>query len=95
MLTAAVLLAAVTVLLKGAGALLTRVPDPLARRLQGVAPALLAALVVSELAGDGTPQVGSKAAGVAAAVVLASLRAPLAACVVAGAGVAAVLRALS
>lgn len=87
-------LTAVTVVFKGAGAMLTRVPDPLARRLTGLAPALLAALVVTEITGaNGLPSVDAKLAGVAVALVLTARRVPLALCVVAGAAVAAAIRA--
>jgi branched-subunit amino acid transport protein len=86
-------LAALTFLFKGAGALVRHVPPPVARRLGGLAPALLAALVVTELTGDeGLPRLDAKAAGVAVAAVLAWRRAPFAVCVVAGAAVAACLR---
>lgn len=89
-------LAAITVALKGAGSLLPELPAAWAHRLAGLAPALLAALVYVELADErGIPQPGAKAAGVAAAVVLAAVRAPFAVCVVAGAAVAASLRALT
>ena len=69
-MTAAVLvLGAITVLLKGAGALLPHPPEHLARRLAGLAPALLAALVWVELAGDdGVPNLDAKTGGVAAAL---------------------------
>lgn len=91
---AIVVLAAITFLLKGAGPLLPEVPDRLARRLAGLAPALLAALVYVELCDGGAfPEPGAKAAGVAAATFLAAIHAPFALCVVAGAGVAAALRA--
>jgi hypothetical protein len=95
--TAAVLvLGAITVLLKGAGALLPHPPEHLARRLAGLAPALLAALVWVELAGDdGVPNLDAKTAGVAAALVLFVLRAPFAVCVVGGAAVAAAIRLLA
>ena len=96
MLVTVVVLAAVTFLLKGAGALLPHLPEGLTRRLAGLAPALLAALVYVELAGgEATPQLGAKAAGVAAAIGLAAIRAPFAACVIAGAAVAAALRAFT
>jgi len=88
-------LAAVTAVCKGIGPLLPDVPEAVARRTAGLAPALLAALVVTELAGaDGVPRVDAKLAGVAAAVLLSWRRAPFAVCVVAGAVVAALLRAL-
>ena len=89
-------LGAITILIKGAGALLPDLPPALGRRLAGLAPALLAALVYVELAGDAaTPRPGAKAAGVVAAVVLAARRAPFAVCVIAGAAVAALLRAFT
>lgn len=88
-------LAVVTIAIKAAGTVLPPPPPPLARRLSGLAPALLAALVVSELRGSsGWPTLDAKAAGVAVAVVLATVRAPLAVSVVAGAAVAALLRTL-
>lgn len=87
-------LTVLTALLKGAGALLPDLPPGLAARLAGLAPALLAALVYVELTGDGdAPRLGAKAAGVGAAIVLAWRRAPFALCIVAGAAVAAGLRA--
>ena len=93
MVAAVLALGAITVLIKGAGALLPHPPEPLARRLGGLAPALLAALVWVELAcGDGVPALDAKTAGVAAALVLFVVRAPFAACVVGGAVVAALLR---
>ena len=96
-MTGAVLaLGAITVVLKGAGALLPHPPDHLARRLAGLAPALLGALVWVELAGDdGVPALDAKTAGVAAALVLFLVRAPFVVCVVAGAAVAAVIRLLA
>lgn len=93
--TAIVVLAAITFVLKGAGSLLPELPDGVARRLAGLAPALLAALVYVELCDGGAyPALGAKAAGVGAAIALAAVRAPFALCVVAGAAVAAGLRAL-
>lgn len=93
-MTVAILaLGAITFVFKGAGSLLPSVPDPIARRLGGLAPALLAALVVTELTdAHGVPHVDAKLAGVTAAVVLASRRAPFALTVVVGAAVAAGLR---
>lgn len=93
MVAAVVLLAVLTLGLKGAGALLPSIPAPLARRLGGLAPALLAALVVTEMTGEGgLPVVDEKLAGVAVAVVLAWRRAPFGICVVAAAVVAGGLR---
>ncbi|MEA3075645.1 MAG: hypothetical protein QOF60_553 [Actinomycetota bacterium] len=95
-MTAAVAaLAVITIAIKGAGSLLERIPDEVARRLAGLAPALLAALVYVELADNdnGLPHADAKAAGVGAAVVLAAVKAPFAICVIGGAVVAAGLRA--
>ena len=93
MVVAVVVLGVITVLIKGAGALLPHPPEHVAARLGGLAPALLAALVWVELAGaDGVPGLDAKTAGVAAALVLFLVRAPFAVCVVAGAVVAAILR---
>ena len=93
MTAAIVVLALVTFLFKGAGALVRSIPAPVEQRLGGLAPALLAALVVTELTdGNGVPRFDAKAAGVAVAVVLAWRRAPFAVCVLAGAAVAAGLR---
>jgi branched-subunit amino acid transport protein len=94
-LAALVGLSILTMALKGAGPLLPRVPEPVARRLPGLAPALLAGLVATEVSGgNGLPHVDAKLAGVAVALVLAWRRAPLALIVIAGAAVAAGLRAL-
>lgn len=95
-LPAIVGLAVITIAVKGAGSLLPELPAPLQRRLAGLAPALLAALVYVELSDNrGLPQPGAKAAGVGVAVVLAALRAPFAVCVIGGAAAAALLRALT
>jgi len=96
MVVATVALAVFTMLLKGAGVVAGRLPTWFETRAAGLAPALLAALVVSELLdGPGRPAFDAKTAGVMAAVVAATLRAPLAVCVVAGATAAALLRALT
>jgi branched-subunit amino acid transport protein len=88
-------LGVITFVFKGAGALLPSIPEPIERRLAGLAPALLAALVVTELTNDhGVPHVDAKLAGVAAALVLAWRRAPFALTVIVGAAVAAGLRLL-
>jgi branched-subunit amino acid transport protein len=89
-------LSALTMAIKAAGSLVPRIPRPVARRLGGLAPALLAGLVVTELAGpDGLPRLDASLAGVAVAVVLTWRRAPILLAVVAGAAVAALLRALT
>ena len=94
MVAGIVVLSAITIVFKGAGALLPTIPDAIAKRLGGVAPALLAALVLTELTGDAAiPRVDAKVAGVVVAVVLAWRKAPFAVCVVAGAATAALLRA--
>ncbi|HVM08628.1 MAG TPA: AzlD domain-containing protein [Acidimicrobiales bacterium] len=93
MVGAVLALAALTMLLKGAGSLAREIPEPIANRLAGLATALLAALVAVELTGDrGIPQLDEKAAGVAVAVVLARRKAPFAVCIIAAAAVAALLR---
>jgi branched-subunit amino acid transport protein len=89
-------LAAVTAVLKGTGAMLSGVPDAVVHRIAGLAPALLAALAVTETTGhNGVPQLDAKLAGVGTAVLLSWKRAPFAVAVVAGAVVAAVLRAVA
>lgn len=96
MIAAAVGLAMLTMVIKGAGALVGEIPPSIASRLSALAPALLAALVVTEIANDdGVPQIDEKTIGVAVAVVLAWRRAPFAVCVIAAAVVAAGLRALT
>jgi hypothetical protein len=93
MVVAVAVLAVLTIAIKGAGSLLPPLPHRVVRRLAGLAPALLAALVYVELTGDrGVPQLDAKAAGVGVAVVLAALRLPFAVSVVAGAATAALLR---
>ena len=93
-MTAAILvLGAVTILFKGAGSLVRTLPPPLERQLGGLAPALLAALIVTETVDDrGIPALDARLAGVAFAAFLAWRRAPFWLCVIAGAAVAAVLR---
>lgn len=95
MIGAAAALAVITMLIKGAGALMSEIPPAVSARLAGLAPALLAALVVVELTNqDGIVQFDEKTAAVAVAVFLAWRRAPFAVCVISAAVVAAVLRAL-
>jgi branched-subunit amino acid transport protein len=87
-------LAAATILLKGLAPGLREVPPALVRRTAGLAPALLAALVITQLASTTqhgfTPDI--RLAAVAVAAMLASVRAPLLVCVIAGAAVAALWR---
>ena len=71
-------------------------PAPLARVSGALAPALLAALVVVQTVGDGQAlSVDPRVAGVAAAAVALLLRAPLLVVLVAAAGVAAAVNALT
>lgn len=95
-LALALMVAAGTWALKGAGPQLRHIPDWLERRLGGLAPALLAALVMSQLTTSRSlvPALDAKLAGVGVASVLAVLRAPLIACVLAGAVTAAAARLL-
>jgi branched-subunit amino acid transport protein len=79
--------------LRGTGPVLPRIPDALTERTTGLAPALLAALVMTQLMTGGW-HLDVKAAAVAVAAVLAALRAPLLVSVIAGAAVAAGLRLL-
>jgi branched-subunit amino acid transport protein len=71
-------------------------PPWLESRLGGLAPALLAALVASQLSAPRSmlPALDARLAGVAVATGLAVLRAPLVACVAAGALTAAACRLL-
>ena len=79
--------------LKGAGAVLPELPAGLQSRLQGIAPALLAALVLSQLVGHGgLPHLDARLAGVAFAVVLAAIRMPVLVVVIGAAAVTAALR---
>lgn len=92
------LVSAATIVLKGAGPVLLggrTAPAPLLRVLGLLAPALLAALVVTNtFAGDRRLVLDARAAGVAVAIVAVALRAPVLVVVVAAAATAAVLRAL-
>jgi len=81
-------LAVVTWAFRGLGPALRRLPDPIVRRTRGLAPFLLAALVTSEVGDDGVT-----AAAVAVAAVPIALGAPPLVAVLAGAAVAAGLRA--
>lgn len=81
--------------MRGAGALLKNVPPAISGRIGGLAPALLAALIAIQLTGrSGLIHVDVKLPAVLAAAVLAALRMPFIVCVIAGAVVAALLRAL-
>jgi hypothetical protein len=87
-----------TVALKAAGTLIFAdrpLPRPLARLMPLLPAALLAALVVTQTAGDGRALVlDARAAGVAAAATALALRAPLLVVLALAAGVAAAARAL-
>ena len=69
MVGAVAALAVATVLIKGAGALMGEIPPALSARLAGLAPALLAALVVVQLTNeDGIVTFDEKTAAVGVAV---------------------------
>jgi len=81
--------------MRAAGPMLPSIPATVTARTAGLAPALLAALVAIELTGpNGVIQVDVKIPAVVVAGGLAALRVPFIACVIAGALVAAGLRAL-
>jgi branched-subunit amino acid transport protein len=87
-----------TIAIKGAGPLLLggrELPAPIARVVGLLAPALLAALVVTEVFADGTELVlDERVIGLAAAVVALLLRAPLLVVVVVAATATALVRVL-
>jgi hypothetical protein len=81
--------------MRGSGAALPRLPATVSSRLAGIAPALLAALVVTGMTTDrGIVALDSRLAGVALGAALAVLRVPFAVCMVCAAAVTALLRAL-
>ena len=87
-------LAALSFGMRAAGPLLPNIPSAISERTAGLAPALLAALVGIELtASNGILHLDVRIPAVIIAAVLAALRVPLLACVIAGALVAALLRA--
>ena len=94
--TAVLLVGAGTVVLKAAGPVVLggrTVPDPVARVLDALAPAVLAALVITQLvAGDRELVLDERLAGIAAAGVAIALRAPILVTVVVAAVVTALLR---
>ena len=94
--TAVLLVGAGTIVLKAAGPVLLggrTVPDRLARVLDAIAPALLAALVAtSVLEGDRDLVLDERLGGIAAAGVAIALRAPILVTVVVAAVVTALLR---
>ncbi len=94
-LTLVVGLAALSFLMRAAGPLLPRIPAPLIERTSGLAPALLAGLVGIQLTGpNGILHLDVKIPAVLVTAILSALRVPLLVCVVAGAIVAALLRAV-
>jgi branched-subunit amino acid transport protein len=88
-------LASLSFLMRATGSLLPNLPSAITERTSGLAPALLAALVAIQLTGPhGLLQLDVKVPAVLLAAGLAALRAPFIVCVIAGALVAALLRAL-
>jgi branched-subunit amino acid transport protein len=94
--TAVVLVGAGTIVLKAAGPVVLggrTVPDTVARVLDALAPAVLAALVVTQLVGgDRAIVLDERLGGIAAAGVAIALRAPILVTVSVAAVVTAVLR---
>jgi hypothetical protein len=87
-------LAGLSFVFRAAGPLLTTVPAAVTERTAGLAPALLAALVMIQLtARNGVFHLDVKVAAVLTAAILSALRVPLLVCVIAGALLAAFLRA--
>lgn len=87
-------LASLSFVMRATGALLPHLPTAVTERTSGLAPALLAALVAIQLTGsNGLLHLDVKVPAVLVAAGLAALRAPFIVCVIAGALVAAVLRA--
>jgi len=88
-------LAGLTFAMKATGPLLPNIPAAITARTAGLAPALLAALVAIELTGpNGVIHLDVKIPAVIVAGGLAALRVPFIVCVIAGALVAALLRAV-
>lgn len=88
-------LASLTYIMRATGSLLPNLPAVITERTGGLAPALLAALVAIQLTGpNGVIHLDVKVPAVLVAAVLAALRAPFIVCVIAGAVVAALLRAV-
>ena len=82
-------------LMRAVGPFLPSIPTAITERTAGLAPALLAALVAIQLTGPhGLIHLDVKIPAVMVAAGLAAIRAPLIVCVVAGAVVAATLRAV-
>ena len=88
-------LSSLSFLMRATGSLLPNLPSAVSERTSGLAPALLAALVAIQLTGsNGLLHLDVKVPAVIVAAVLAALRAPFIVCVIAGAIVAAGLRAV-
>ena len=88
-------LASLSFIMRATGPLLPNLPAAVTERTTGLAPALLAALVAIQLTGpSGIVHLDVKVPAVLVAAVLAALRAPFIVCVIAGALVAALLRAV-
>ncbi|HEV2013380.1 MAG TPA: AzlD domain-containing protein [Candidatus Dormibacteraeota bacterium] len=88
-------LAALSFIMRATGPFLPNLPAAITERTSGLAPALLAALVAIQLTGShGILHLDVKVPAVLVAAVLAALRLPFIVCVVAGALVAATLRAV-
>jgi branched-subunit amino acid transport protein len=88
-------LASLSFIMRATGSFLPHLPSAVTERTAGLAPALLAALVAIQLTGPhGVLQLDVKVPAVIVAAVLAALRAPFIVCVVAGALVAGLMRAL-
>jgi hypothetical protein len=89
-------LATLTFAMRATGPLMPRLPSALTDRTAGLAPALIAALVATQLtSASGVLRLDVKALAVLVAAVLSALRVPLVVCVVAGAATAALVRALA
>ena len=87
-------LASLSFIMRATGAFLPNLPAGVSERMAGLAPALLAALVAIQLTGPNRfVHLDVKVPAVLVAAVLAALRAPFIVCVIAGALVAALLRA--
>ena len=86
--------ASLSFVMRAAGPLLPDIPRAISARTAGLAPALLAALVAIQLTGhNGLIHLDVKVPAVLLALALAALRLPFIVCVVAGALLAALLRA--
>ncbi len=95
MVAVTVLLGLASFAMRAVGAVLPRLRPAVSSRLAGIAPALLAALVVTGLTSErGTLVLDARIAGVALATCLAVLRVPFVVCMVCAAAVTALLRTL-